>query len=184
MEARQTNAPQTETQQQTEALSACRTLAERMRAYQPPAWDLLPDLGLYMDQVITFLERQLSPLHPAGRKEKILTPAMVNNYVKMQVIPRPTGKKYERGHLAALLMLCALKPVLPMDAIGRLLASQGENIRAGYEAFCAQQRAAFQQVSASLTSAEADALGCAVQASALCLATEMLLFSPPSSEKA
>jgi hypothetical protein len=83
-----------------------------MKAYQPPTWDALPDLGLYMDQVVTFLERQLSPLHPAGVKDKIITPAMINNYVKMQVIPRPVNKKYERGHLAALLMLCLLKVIV------------------------------------------------------------------------
>lgn len=142
--------------------------------YQPLTWDALPDLGLYMDQVITFLERQLSPLHPAGMKDRIITPAMINNYVKMEVIPRPVKKKYERSHLAALLMLCTLKQVLPMDAIGRLLASQSEDIRAGYEAFCEQQRAALQQVSAILASDEADALCCAVQASALCLAAETL----------
>lgn len=158
-----------------EPLPISQTLAEQMLAYQPPTWDALPDLGLYMDQVITFLERQLSPLYPAGMKDKIITPAMINNYVKMHVIPRPVGKKYGRGHLAALLMLCTLKQVLPMDAIGRLLANQGEEIRAGYEAFCAQQRAAFRQVSAALVSVEADALSCAVQASALCLAAEMLL---------
>ena len=166
-----------------ESLPTCRALAEHMLAYQPPTWDALPDLGLYMDQVITFLERQLSPLHPAGMKDKIITPAMINNYVKMQVIPRPVSKKYERGHLAALLMLCTLKQVLPMDAIGRLLASQGEDIRAGYEAFCGQQRAAFQQVSAALVSPKADALGCAVQASALCLAAETLLPPAPEPEK-
>ena len=160
-----------------EALPTCRTLAEHLLAYQPPAWETLPDLGLYMDQVITFLERQLLPLRPAGMKDKIITPAMINNYVKMQVIPRPVSKKYERGHLAALLMLCTLKQVLPMDAIGRLLANQSEDIRVGYEAFCAQQRAAFQQVSAALMSAEADALCCAVQASALCLAAATLLPS-------
>jgi len=151
-----------------------------MLAYQPPLWDALPDLGLYMDQVITFLERQLSTLHPACMKDKIITPAMINNYVKMQVIPRPVSKKYERSHLAALLMLCTLKQVLPMDAIRRLLANQSEDIRTGYEAFCAQQRAAFQQVSTTLASAEADALGFAVQASALCLAAETLL--PPAQE--
>ena len=163
-----------------ETLPARRSLAEQMQAYRPPAWDALPDLGLYMDQVITFLERQLSPLRPAGVKDKIITRAMVNNYVKMRVIPRPVNKKYERAHLAALLMLCALKPVLPMDAIGRLLAGQGEDLRAGYEAFCVHQRAALQQANAALASAATDALHCAVQASALCLAAEALL--PPSRE--
>ena len=41
----------------------------------------LPDINLYMDQVITFMEKEL---HPTKRNEDdpILTKTMINNYVK------------------------------------------------------------------------------------------------------
>mgnify|MGYP000217135434 CR=1 FL=1 len=43
--------------------------------------EALPDINLYMDQVITFMEKEL---YPTKRHEEdpILTKTMVNNYVK------------------------------------------------------------------------------------------------------
>ena len=32
-----------------------------IREYEPPNWDRLPELDLYMDQVITFLNKLLAP---------------------------------------------------------------------------------------------------------------------------
>ena len=42
-----------------------------------PQWKLLPDIGLYMDQVITLMDRTFSPALPKGE----MTKSMVNNYV-------------------------------------------------------------------------------------------------------
>lgn len=151
-------------------------LAHRMMAYEPIPWERLPDLGLYMDQVITFLERQLACLHPdCGREERVLTPAMINNYVKQCVIPRPNGKKYDREHLAALLMVCALKQVLPIDAVTQLINAPESDIRVRYEAFCTQQCNALERAGNSLLRHESTALQCALEAGAQCLAAEALL---------
>lgn len=97
-----------------------------------PEWDMLPDIGLYMDQVVTLMERMFVPRLPKGET----TRSMVNNYVKSGLVPRPKGKKYDREHLARLLMVCVLKQALSMEGISRLLellCRQG--IRAGYERF-------------------------------------------------
>ena len=48
-----------------------------------PQWELLPDIGLYMDQVITLMDRTFSPALPKGE----MTKSMVNNYVKQRVVP-------------------------------------------------------------------------------------------------
>lgn len=108
----------------------------------PAPWDQLPDLGLYMDQVITYVERQFSPMRP-GREDRLLTSAMINNYVKAGLMPRPVGKKYERPHLAVLLMICTLKQSMSMDSIAHLLRMPEEGgekeIRARYETFRAAQ---------------------------------------------
>ena len=50
-----------------------------------------------------------------------MTKSMVNNYVKVGMIPRPVGKKYDREHLAMLLMICVFKQALSMESISRLL---------------------------------------------------------------
>ena len=31
-----------------------------------PGWETLPDIGLYMDQVMTFMDRAFSPALPKG----------------------------------------------------------------------------------------------------------------------
>lgn len=111
----------------------CKALAQQ----RLPRWDALPDLELYMDQVLSLVGRYLDG-YP-GFDGKGLTGSMVNNYVKLGVMPAPVKKKYTRTHLAHLLIICVLKPVLPIPSIRRLieagLAQQDE--RALYDSFCA-----------------------------------------------
>lgn len=90
----------------------------------PAEWDQLPDLGLYLDQVITFLERQLDYFKIPGDEAQI-TPSMINNYAKSGLVPRTVGKKYGQEHLALLLSVFALKRVLSVQDMAALLGSPG-----------------------------------------------------------
>lgn len=97
-----------------------------------PEWEVLPDIGLYMDQVVTLMDRTFSPALPKGQ----MTKSMVNNYVKVRMIPRPVGKKYDRDHLAMLMMIGVLKQALSMESISRLLEILCQNsVREGYDRF-------------------------------------------------
>ena len=82
-------------------------------------WEQLPDLDLYMDQVVRLMEKYLDLVHDTGG-EKLLTPGMINNYVKGGALPRPVQKKYGREHLALLQLICLLKPVLPLSEVTKL----------------------------------------------------------------
>ena len=108
-------------------------LRERMSRQRPVEWEAFPDIGLYMDQVVSYLPRQL--IH-YGEGE-VLTSAMVNNYIKDGAMPRAEGKRYTRTHLAYLTALCALKQVLSVKDAGLLLeaASAGREPRALYDQF-------------------------------------------------
>ncbi len=107
-------------------------LKERLRAERPAEWDDLPDLSLYMDQVISYMSRQLIRY---GEEER-LTPAMVNNYIKDDLLPRAEGKRYHRTHLAYLPAICALKQVLPVRDAGLLVnQSAGGGPRDLYDRF-------------------------------------------------
>jgi hypothetical protein len=88
--------------------------------YRMPNWDDLPDIDLYMDQVITYLEKQLA-IFSKSEDEKFITPAMINNYVKNQIIPRPLKKKYTREHMAHLISVLNLKNILSLIDITRLI---------------------------------------------------------------
>lgn len=89
-------------------------------------WERLPDIGLYMDQVLTMMDRQLA-FYRRGSDDRLLTHAMINNYTKDGVLPRAQDKKYTQGHLALLSILCSLKPVLSISDLSVLL----ENSRDG-----------------------------------------------------
>jgi hypothetical protein len=134
-----------------------------LAAYVPPAWDQLPDLGLYMDQVITFMERQCRALYPESGS--ILTPSMINNYVKCGLVTRPVGKKYDRVQLAQLMMVCTLKQVASMEEMKLLLTPPpGEDMQALYAAFCRTQAGVFETLAAR--SIEATAMQYAIEAAA------------------
>ena len=74
-----------------------RELKERLERERPVEWEAFPDIGLYMDQLISYMPRQL--IH-YGEGES-LTSAMVNNYIKDGAMPRAEGKRYSRTHLAS-----------------------------------------------------------------------------------
>lgn len=98
-------------------------LKRRLLEERPQDWDAFPDIGLYMDQIISYMPRQL--IH-FGDGEA-LTSAMVNNYIKDGMLPRAEGKRYSRTHLAYLTAICALKQVLSVKDTTRLIAAGTEN---------------------------------------------------------
>lgn len=107
-----------------------------------PDWDSLPQLELYMDQVIILLTEYLSPLCRSG-EEKAVTASIINNYVRMHVMPPPRKKKYGRIHLACLVIICVLKQSLSISCIQRLLPAEHseERARTLYTDFVRQYRA-------------------------------------------
>jgi len=107
-----------------------------------PTWEELPDLPLYMDQVVSLMERYLTVNIPVVEGEeplksvkdsKLLTSSMVNNYVKMGIMPAPVKKKYERRHLAYLIMICLMKQSFSIPVLGVFLNNQVEAM--GIETF-------------------------------------------------
>lgn len=112
-------------------LSAMR---ERLRNQRPVEWDQLPDFPLYMDQVLSYMDRQI--LRFEG--DDGLTAAMVNNYTKSGLVPRADGKKYNREHLAYLTAICILKRVMSakdMDLVISAELRSREDIGDSYEVF-------------------------------------------------
>lgn len=133
-------------------------MEESMRARRLPAWETIPDLGLYMDQVVTYLERQCG--QPGAKRP--ITPSMVNNYVKGGLVSRPVAKKYDRLQLAQLMVVCTLKQVLPLEALRRFVAQEEATMQALYDALCEKQQDAM--VAVSQRAAQADPLDCALLA--------------------
>ena len=71
----------------------------------------LPDLDLYMDQIITlFSEKTQEP-------EGILTKTMINNYSKEGLLKPIKGKKYSKEHILQMLLIYRLKQTLSIQQI-------------------------------------------------------------------
>lgn len=123
---------------------------ERIARQKLPHWDELPDLELYMDQVLSLLQRCLGN-HPSFIR-KGLTASMVNNYVKLGVMPPPARKKYTRTHVAYLIIICVLKPCMPIDFIKNMIAAslQTQSVQTVYENFCTLYADAVQEAAGGI----------------------------------
>ncbi len=97
-----------------------RELAEQLKF---PDYNGFPDIELYMDQVLDFLSRSKTSLRDDDR----LSSAMVNNYIKADVLPRARGKKYSREHLVYLSVILRLKQVLSVKDTGYLIKADKQN---------------------------------------------------------
>ena len=85
-----------------------------------PRWQELPTLDIYLDQLVTYLEKYLSP-YIGSEESPVITKTMINNYVKQQVIPAPIKKKYRKDHIAYLFVICILKQVYSINDIKELI---------------------------------------------------------------
>ena len=82
--------------------------------------DDIPNIDLYMDQVTTFMEKELAS-SKRHEDDKILTKTMINNYAKNDLLPPPTKKKYSREHMLVLTFIYYFKNLLSITDIQALL---------------------------------------------------------------
>jgi len=101
-----------------------------------PRWNELPNIDLYMDQVLNYIESCLKDYIKSD--EKIITKTMINNYVKQGIILAPENKKYTRLHIAELFVICILKQVYSISEIKDLisLALKTNSAENSYNRFC------------------------------------------------
>lgn len=164
--------------QATEAV--CRW-AQEGEALSPPSWGELPNIPLYMDQVILYLKDSLR-FFERDEDASLLTSSMINNYVKSGLIAHPEKKKYSKEHLGALMAICILKQVLSIQDVKTLLA--GETLSEElYQLFLEAHVSAVQETCRSLSEncrkeqeLKEEALRLAVEANAKRAAAERILY--------
>ena len=84
-----------------------------------PKWDELPELELYLDQVLLYVNNVCGSSISAA--DKGLTASMINNYVKHGYITKPVKKKYQRRQVARLIAITTLKTVFSIQEISATL---------------------------------------------------------------
>lgn len=79
----------------------------------------IPNIDLYMDQVTTFMDTQLSSTKRYA-DDKILTKTMINNYAKNKLLPSPEKKRYSKEHVLMLIFIYYFKNILSINDIQTL----------------------------------------------------------------
>ncbi len=113
-------------------------IKEELLNFKCPRWQDLPDFDIYMDQVVFYINQQLSVLNISDG-DKPITSSMVNNYVKNSIVKPPIKKHYKRYHLAFLIVVTILKRVYSLGEISQMIAIQtkmkNSNLEAAYDTF-------------------------------------------------
>ena len=113
-----------------------------MDHYKLPAWEDIPDFGLYMEQVTVLLKEYLDYLPPELKEEQFITPATINNYVRKKVMPEPVKKKYYRVHVVYLIIICTLKQSLSIATLQTMIPPDlsADDLRTYYDAYRKRHR--------------------------------------------
>ena len=115
---------------------------KEIKDFHLPRWNELPNIDLYIDQVVCLLEDYLSGYikNDNEKEEKLITKTMINNYVKQDIIKPPVNKKYNKEHMASLFVIFILKQVYSINDIKKLisLAMETSPIEQAYNRFCSE----------------------------------------------
>ena len=88
-------------------------------SFSYPKWEEIPNIDLYLDQVLLYVNQVCEPI--SSESDKGLTASMVNNYVKHGYLTKPDKKKYQRQQIARLIAITTLKSVFSIQEIAQTL---------------------------------------------------------------
>lgn len=109
------------------------TMPADIETFRLPRFREIPDVGLYLDQTVKYINRFLEPL---GGME--ITSSMVSNYVKKGYIENPVRKQYNAGQIAYLISITIIKSVVSMEHCSCLFKMQKReySVETAYDYFC------------------------------------------------
>ena len=113
-------------------------IAQNLANYKMPRYNELISSPVTMRQLISIIDNYLDIFRDPFEEEKLMTPFMVNSYVRKKVIEPPEGKNYNKNHLMYLLVIGILKQVLSISDLGKILemAINQYPREVAYEYFC------------------------------------------------
>lgn len=95
---------------------------DRLQIVRLPRWTDLPDLELYMDQVVSYINQYLNALNLDE-----ITASMINNYVKKEIVAAPIKKRYTKSQIAQVLIIALLKTSFSIEEIKQLMTAGTPN---------------------------------------------------------
>lgn len=100
--------------------------------FQLPAFEEIPEMGLYLKQVVDYLNQYLAAL---GNIK--ITTSMVSNYVKHGLIAPAKDRLYQREQIATLFFVVIAKNVMDQEDLRKAIEIQKEtySIAIAYDYF-------------------------------------------------
>lgn len=102
-------------------------------SFHLPRYHELPDVGLYLEQVVRYVNRCL-----ISNTNNQITSSMVSNYVKQKIIPGPIKKAYGADSIAYLIFVAYTKTIISMEDIRMLeeIQKRSYDLPIAYNYFC------------------------------------------------
>ena len=109
--------------------------ANLIRDFYLPRFNDIPNVGLYLEQVVKYVSEYLEPLGSFS-----ITGSMVSNYVKKGLVENPVKKQYDREQIARIFFIAIAKNVLSMEDIRLLFEMQHKTYepKRAYDYFCSE----------------------------------------------
>lgn len=79
-----------------------------------PRWENFPNEMMFNRDMVDFVNEALSDILD---EENLVTNTKIQNYVKWDMLPKPIGRKYDKTHLAMLVVITVLKEVLSIPEV-------------------------------------------------------------------
>lgn len=108
-------------------MSNIEQLIENMHLEAQLSLEDIPDLNLYMDQVIQLFENEFAD-SKRNDDEKILTKTMINNYAKGKLFFPVKNKKYSSEHLMLISMIYQMKGALSINDVKQTLEKLNKKV--------------------------------------------------------
>ena len=95
-------------------------LVDEVKSNNQVQLDEIPELDLYMDQVIQLFETKMENTK-RNKDDKVLTKTMINNYAKGKLLMPIKNKKYSKEHLILISLIYNYKGTLSINDIKLIL---------------------------------------------------------------
>ncbi len=96
-------------------------ITETLKRFTLPEYREIPDVGLYLDQVVKYINSFLQDF-----PQMQVTGSMLSNYVKMKLIPKAVRKTYSRDQICMMFFVVLAKRSLSIEQAGRALSLLNE----------------------------------------------------------
>lgn len=87
---------------------------EKIFEFSCPYWEDLPNEGIMSRELVEYINKTLGPIF---LDKVVITPTMVQNYSKWNLLPEINGRKYYRSHIAILIVISIYKNVLDINEV-------------------------------------------------------------------